>query len=306
MRRAYHEIAELAPYLNEPPAMAAGSKGKDGYLRLGFERDKDGRTLLRDWERRVPLIVQQALYFDRNLPGMACLYLLSSGGPHVDGDRYEEQITLGRDSEVHISTGAATLLARMRYNFAGLKREIRLEAGAYLEYLPEPTIPAQGSRFHSRLHFVVDPTATLFYSEIYLSGRVAHHGERFCYDLLSSELSVERPSGERLYREKMLIRPEQHPPMKRGVMGEWEHFANLLIMAPLEILEALSAKIHPSTGLDQRGVALGLLHLVDHTGLVIRLLSGSSGALKRRVRELCSLFRQEVKGVPLQEDFPWR
>ncbi len=304
--KAYHEIRELSPYLHEPPAMASGSPGKRGYLRLGFQRDAQGRTLLLDWERHAPLIVQQALYFDLHLPNMACLYLLSSGGPHVDGDRFEEEITLGRDCEVHLSTGAATLLARMRHNFAALRREIRLEAGAYLEYLPEPMIPARESRYHASLRLVVDPSATLFYSEIFLAGRTAHHDERFAYDLLSSEVILERPSGERLYREKMLITPSSHSPQVRGIMGEWDHFANLLVVAPAPIIEALLRQIKASTGHHEGEIALGVLQLVNRSGLVIRLLGQRSRPLKERIRELCSLLRQEVKGVPLQAEFPWR
>lgn len=304
--RAYHEIRELAPYLSEPPAMASGSPGKRGYLRLGFERDAQGRTLLRDWERHVPLIVQQALYFDRMLPGMACLYVLSSGGPHVDGDRFEEEITIGPDCEVHLSTGAATLLARMRYNFAALRREIRLGPGAYMEYLPEPMIPARQSRYHASSRLVVDPTATLFYSEILLAGRTAHQGEIFCYDLLSTEIVVESPSGEPLYREKQLVEPFLRPPQQQGVMGKWEHLGNLLILAPRRVIEALTPKIRATSGSGESEVALGVLHLVDDRGLVIRLLGHRSGALKRQIRALCSLLRREVKGMPLPPEFPWR
>ena len=92
-------------YTSQPKGAPAGSHGKRGFLRLGFERDATNRTILRDWERRVPLIVQQALYFDEELPDMACVYILSSGGPNVDGDRYEQIISLGRGSAVHLSTG---------------------------------------------------------------------------------------------------------------------------------------------------------------------------------------------------------
>ena len=47
---------------------------KRGYLRLGFELDSR-RSILRDWERHAPTIVQQALYFDEEweeLPPMFC------------------------------------------------------------------------------------------------------------------------------------------------------------------------------------------------------------------------------------------
>ncbi|MDE5707860.1 MAG: urease accessory protein UreD, partial [Alistipes sp.] len=72
---------EMAPYLAQPKAMPVGSPGKVGYLYLGFELDDEGRSILRDLDRRAPLIVQQELYFDEGMPEMPCVYILSSGGP---------------------------------------------------------------------------------------------------------------------------------------------------------------------------------------------------------------------------------
>ncbi len=107
---------EMRPFQAEPPAMPVGTPGKAGYVYLGFETDDDGRSILRELDRRAPLIVQQALYFDECMPQMPCVYILSSGGPNVDGDRYEQHFTLRRGACAHISTGAATKLAEMRYN----------------------------------------------------------------------------------------------------------------------------------------------------------------------------------------------
>ena len=56
---------EMAPYLEAPDAMYVGAPGKHGYLRMGFELDKEGKSIMRDMERRVPIIVQQEHYFDR-------------------------------------------------------------------------------------------------------------------------------------------------------------------------------------------------------------------------------------------------
>ena len=134
---------EMSPYLEEPKAMPVGTPGKTGYLYLGFELDGDGRSIMRDLDRHAPLIVQQELYFDEGMPEMPCVYILSSGGPNVDGDRYEQHFVVREGAYAHISTGAATKLAEMRYNYSGLKQVFELEENAYLEYLPEPTIPCR-------------------------------------------------------------------------------------------------------------------------------------------------------------------
>ena len=60
----FSAVREVAPYLEQPKAMHVGAPGKTGYLFLGFELDKEGKSILRNLDRRVPLIVQKALYFD--------------------------------------------------------------------------------------------------------------------------------------------------------------------------------------------------------------------------------------------------
>lgn len=167
-------------------AMQIGAPGKFGLLDLIFELDKDKKSILRHWDRRAPLIVQQELYFDEEMPEMPCVYILSAGGPNVDGDRYENRFKVCKDAYAFVSTGAATKIAEMVYNFSGLKQTFVLEENAYLEYIPEATIPCRNSRYITDTEITIEPSATLFYSEIYTGGRKYYKdGELFVYDLLS-------------------------------------------------------------------------------------------------------------------------
>lgn len=299
-------LAEMAPYTSSPKASPAGGVGKRGFLRLGFEQGRDGRTILRDWERRVPLIVQQELYFDEQLPDMACVYILSSGGPNVDGDRYEQVFTLRRGAMVHLSTGAATKLASMRYNYSAMRQRIRLEAEAYLEYLPEPIIPCRHTRYASDTLITIAPSATMIYAEIYLSGRrFFGSGERFQYDVLSVALQAERENGSPLFREKFLIRPEMHSPEGIGAMGGWDIFANVILLTP----EAVADDIYAATDVffdPRRKLAAGITRLPANCGVQYKIIGNDSGTIKRMVREFASRVRQRVKGCPLKADFPWR
>ena len=123
---------EMQPYLKSPRGMYVGAPGKHGYLRMGFEIDPRGKCIMRDLERRVPIIVQQELYFDREWPELPCVYILSSGGQNVDGDRYQQDIYLKIDAFAWVSTGAATKLAEMERNYSGMKQNITLDENSYL------------------------------------------------------------------------------------------------------------------------------------------------------------------------------
>lgn len=303
---SFDSMREMQPYLAPPRAMYVGAPGKHGYLNLGFELDKDGKSILRELDRRAPLIVQQELYFDEELPGMPCVYILSSGGPNVDGDRYRQIITLKDGSMAFVSTGAATKLAGMQDNYSGLEQTIELGKNAYLEYLPEPVIPHARTRFISDTRMVVDPTATVFYSEIFMGGRKYYNGgELFKFDILSVCTHGERPDGSQLFREKFVIDPRRSPIRDIGVMHGYDVFANVLVMTPEEniapIYEATEAFIK-----DKEHIAAGITHLPNNAGLLFKVLGQEPGPVKMVVREFCSCVRQQVKGCPLPQEFPWR
>ncbi|MCH5329506.1 MAG: urease accessory protein UreD [Alistipes sp.] len=297
-------IRELHPYLGSG-AVPAASAGKCGCLRLGFELDGRGRSIMRDLERRAPLIVQQELYFDEEMPEMPCVYILSSGGPNVDGDRYEQCFTVRRNAFAHISTGAATKLAEMRCDYSGMKQHFELEEGAYLEYLPEPTIPCRHTRFACETTIRIAESATLFYSEIYTSGRRYFRDERFAYDLLSVSTAAERPSGRRLFRERFVIEPSRGGVESRGVMSGFEIFGNAVVLAPPASVDAIYARTDAFID-RERGLAAGVTRLPDDCGLSLRVLGRETEQVKHLMREFCSTVRMTVKGKPLFREFPWR
>lgn len=303
---SFDHAPEMAPYLHEPEAMYVGAPGKHGYLNLGFELDARGKSILRELDRRAPLIVQQELYFDREMPEMPCVYILSSGGPNVDGDRYQQNITLKKNSFAWISTGAATKIAEMRNNYSGMVQNIVLEENAYLEFMPEPIYPCRHARFICDTRMVVHPTASCFYSEIYMGGRKYYDGgELFEYDIMSVCTHAERPDGSQLFREKFVIDPNAVNVRQIGIMHDFDVFANVLVLTPAENIE----RIYEATSAfydKERRLAAGITHLPNGAGLLYKVLGMEPGPVKAIVREFCSSVRKVVKGKPLPPEFPWR
>lgn len=300
MRGEWGAFRELDPYRAEPPAVPSGSRGKRGGLLLGFELDSRGRSTLRHWARQAPLIAQQALYFDRAMPEMPCVQILSSGGPQVDGDRFEVEFRVGPQAMAHITTGAATKVASMRHNFAATHQRVHLDEGAYLEYLPQPLIPCRHSRYIALTELEVAPSATLFWSEILLPGRIFHQGELFAYDLLSLTTTLQRVGREPLYREKMLLQPAKESLKRIGAISHYPIVANLLIATPhSKEIAALLSPFH------RQELAFGLLPLPEGAGLSGRILGHHSNEVSHLLREVCSTVRKVVKGSPLPTPFPW-
>lgn len=302
----FDHAPEMAPYLEQPDAMYVGCPGKHGYLNLGFELDADGKSIMRELDRRAPLIVQQELYFDEAMPEMPCVYILSSGGPNVDGDRYVQNFTVHKNAFAHISTGAATKLAEMRRNYSGMTQKIVLEEGAYLEYLPEPVIPCRHTRFICDTEITAHPTASLVYSEVYMGGRKYYNdGELFEFDILSVTTRGQRPDGRQLFREKFIIDPQRGGLRLTGVMDSYDVFANVVVVTPPESADIIYESTEPFIDRDKH-LAAGITHLPNGAGLLYKVLGTEPGPVKALVREFASKVRQAVKGKPLPKEFPWR
>lgn len=297
---------ELAPYLSETKAMRMGAPGKFGLLDLVFELDGNQKSIMRHWDRRAPLIVQQELYFDEGMPEMPCVYILSSGGPNVDGDRYENRFKVRKDAYAFISTGAATKIAEMVYNFSALKQTFVLEENAYLEYIPEATIPCRNSRYVTDTEITIDSSATLFYSEIYTGGRKYYKdGELFVYDLLSVCTRAHRPDGTPLFREKMVAEPKEKSVRHIGIMHHYDVFANVIVLTP----ENDAARIYENTlaFIDrEQNLAVGITYLPNQCGLIFKVLGMETQPVKRMVRQFASVVRMQIKGKPLPEEFIWK
>ena len=240
------------------------------------------------------------------MPEMPCVYILSSGGPNVDGDRYEQHFVVRRNAYAHISTGAATKLAEMRYNYSGLKQRFELEQNAYLEYLPAPTIPCRHARFIADTEIRIDPSATLFYAEIYMSGRKYFgQGETFRYDILSVCTRAERPDGAPLFREKFIVRPAERTPRTLGSMAGYDVFANVVVLTPAEHADRID-EATPAFIDQKRRLAAGITRLPNGAGLLYKALGDETEPVKKLIRRFCSTVRSEVKGRVLPDEFPWR
>ena len=302
----FNKCRELKPYLAETKAMRLGAPGKFGMLDLIFELDDQKKSIMRHWDRRAPLIVQQELYFDEGMPEMPCVYILSAGGPNVDGDRYENRFTVRKNAYAFISTGAATKIAEMIYNFSALKQIFVLEENAYLEYIPEATIPCRNSRYITDTAITIAPSATLFYSEIYTGGRKYYNeGELFVYDLLSVCTQAHRPDGTPLFREKLVASTKEKNVRDIGVMHNYDVFANVIVLTPEKDAEAIYNQTQAFIDRDQE-LAVGISHLPNQAGLIFKVLGKETQPVKRIIREFGSVVRMQIKGKSLPEEFVWR
>jgi urease accessory protein len=298
-------VPELAAYQDEPLQMRSGVVGKTGFLHLGFERRR-GRTILANLDRRAPYMAQRALYCDQEMPNLAHVFLITTTGCLLQGDRLALDVVLGPGAQAHVTTQSATKIHTMDANYAAQTQTFTLADDAYLEFLPDPIIPHRHTRFVSDTRISVAPNATMLYSEIIQPGRKHHHPEEcFGATVLTTSVMAGRPRGRTLFTERLVIEPQRYRMRQTGVMNSFDVFGNVLLCTPKDKAERIYGRTEADVDLEA-GLAFGACRLPNDAGLVYKVLGRETRQVKAKVREFWELTREEVTGARLPPPFLWR
>jgi urease accessory protein len=284
--------------LDEPlrNSLAVGAAGKVGLLDLVLGR-LDGVTRVQRHYQRVPLHVYRPIYLDDRRPDMAFVFVQQFGEGLVQGDRYRIDIDCGPGSATHVTTQAATNVFGARENFATQLVNLRVAAGAVLEYLPDPVVPFRGSRLFQRTCVTADPKATVFVGETLLPGRVAHQ-EAHVYGLYWAETEVRRPDGTLLFADTLRLSTRgSESPKSSGLLGSYDVLAALYVISesadPARIGAILRSAL--SAGAD---VLAGVSELPNRCGVVVKLLGSTSKGVGAALTAAWNAARLELLGVP--------
>jgi len=296
--------AELARYQNEPGQKRQDMTARHGVLNLEFAR-RDSRSALTHLHRQAPLLAQQALYWDEHLPAMPCVFMITTSGCVLQGDRLDVSISVGPGAMAHVTTQAATKIHQMDAGVAQQLVQLQVADDAYLELLPGPVIPHRRSRFTTSTTAVVASSATLLIAELLAPGR-KHHGigELFEYDLYSSALSIGRPDDTPLCTDKFVSEPRTHPVRQVGAMGEFDVLATVTLAAPPQLAESVLEQIGATIDVSA-GCMAGASRLPNDAGLVYKVLGTETEPVTAKVREIWRLVRQEALGAPIPAPRQW-
>lgn len=298
------DVPELARYQDEAAQRCGGIAGKHGVLTMEFARS-GGRSVLANLQRRAPLLAQQALYWDERLSEMPCVFVITTSGCVVQGDRLDIAISVGPGAMAHVTTQAATKVHEMDAGFAVQSTHLDLAEGSYLEMLPGPVIPHRHSRFAATTTATVAATATVLIAEQLAPGR-KHHGtgEVFEYDLYSSALTIARPDGNRLWAEKLVSEPWRYPLRQAGVMGGFDVLASVTLAAPSRVADAVLGHVEATIDAGA-GYMAGASRLPNDAGLVYKVLGRETEPVTAKVREFWQLARRAAVGSDIPESRPW-
>jgi urease accessory protein len=266
-------------------ADAEAPHGWQARLDLRFARQGE-RTVLARRLHSGPLAVQRP--FHPEGPHGAChVYLLHPPGGVVGGDGLDIAVQAGESTRVLLTTPAASKLYRSAGACARLTQTLRVDEGAQLEWLPQPTIAFAG--VHARVATRVDlaPGGRFIGWEIVCLGR-SDSGARYAGRLgLALELWRD---GAPLWVERARYDGTDLLHAAHGLRGHAVSGTLLASPAPAAaVLEAVRA------ALDEHGGVLSGASTVDDV-LALRVLGQQAEPVQRALVAAWAVLRPAVFG----------
>ena len=131
-------------------------------------RQRGGRTFLGGQLTPHPFHITRPFYRPDDPAGMATLYLQSSSGGLYGDDQLDLRIVAEAGARAHVTSQASTMVPASHGGRARLGVRLRVEAGATLEYVPDPLILFDGADADTTLDVSMAPGATAIVADAVL------------------------------------------------------------------------------------------------------------------------------------------
>jgi urease accessory protein len=268
----------------------------NGSLQLSFRCEpKLEKTVLQVVKQTPPLRVIRAF----QLPdGAALAHLHNISGGVLGGDDLELHISVEAKAQAQLTTPGATRIYRHRPGLPDASQRIRVnvEAGALLEYLPDPLIPFAQARYRQSTGIQLAPDAGLFWWETIAPGREAH-GERFAYDHLEMALEIyanDCPIALERYR----LCPQERPLSSLARLGTYLYHTTFYICR-VGVAEAAWLALEAElTSIARQYTALGDslwgVSALSSDGVVVRGLSMTHRSLPAQLIHFWRVAKQKL------------
>ena len=261
--------------------------GRDGALALSLER-RGPRTVLAGCRSTLPLQVLAPVALE---DPAAVVWMLNPTGGLLGGDRLAIAVDAAPRAHAVLTTPSASRVYRAPAEPTVQRVDIRLGAGAMVEWVPDHTIPYAGSDFRQAIDVELGEGARLILLDAFAAGRIAH-GEAWAFRRLESAVTVRDRQGLVLH-DRFVLGATQGRGL--GAAEDQPYFATLLVAAT-EGLDAFAGAA--AAALEAAEGAVGGVARLPRAGAVVRCLAASAPALTALLDALWAAARRTIVGAP--------
>ena len=249
----------------------------NGHLRLRCDARADGVPFISHQSFQAPIHLSKSHLSDDGK--MLVVTIVNPTAGFFDGDTVQSDVTVGKGARLALSTPGSSRVFRTRSGKAAVcGQRFSVEAGGFLEWIPEAFIPHAGARYVQKTEVDLEPGAGLLFIDWISPGRVAR-GEVFQYENLRWEFDLCH-GGKLVARERYDMSGE----VLEGITAMFEagHYVSIYLAGAM-------LGNFPAAEVDALGNAntyLGRGMLEGGQAMVIRALCRDSLAARRLIEAI--------------------
>ena len=175
---------------------------------------------------------------------------------------------------------------------------ITIGEGSYFEYIPDQIIPFRNSRFYQSSELAVHDNATMVYSEMIASGRVAS-GESFEYDNCYIKTIARNQSGKLRFMDVIKLEPRKEDLRVDGILGNFDVVGTVYIITREFYIKNLQLEINAKIKEVEGTLSGGASILPAKQSVIVRILGKTTGDVQNLIFEAVRISRNQIIGAPL-------
>ncbi|MBQ9624813.1 MAG: urease accessory protein UreD [Clostridia bacterium] len=247
---------------------------QDTVVNLRMERDGE-KTIVKDVYYTAPLKTMPPYKTDY---GLASVMILSTSSGIMSGDRFNINIEIGENCRSEVTSQSYEKIHKMEEGHAERVNTIKVEKGAILNYMPQPTIPFSRSAFENVTNIELeDESSKLIYHEI-LSGGRKHYGELFGYTYFQNLTNI-FVGGKRVFRDNTYFDPEAFNMEGFGMYEGYTHLSNVVVVNFGNSKELVKELRELLGNHNQEEITFGVT-TTEHNDIVIRMFGYEANVLE--------------------------
>lgn len=257
--------------------LPSGSPGKDGIVEAVFTAGSDGVTNVSHQYARPPFHLMGDLHHDEQLQDLSTLYIQNPSGGVTQGDRHKINIKVQSGARANVSTQSSTKVYGMEKNLASSSTEIFVNEGGYLEFMPDPTILYEKSRFFKNLQVTLEQGSTLLLSDIVVPGRLARD-EFFEFDKYHSKINISY-GNNKIFANNYVLNSESVEPNRNGLMKDFRVLGTMNIISDKFDSDKLNSQVYNNVSqINEISAASSVLPY--NTGIVLKILGDTAQSVQ--------------------------
>ncbi|KPX49091.1 Urease accessory protein UreD [Pseudomonas syringae pv. helianthi] len=262
--------------------------------RIAFSKAPSGASYVSRQEVGYPFHLGRTLTLPQDPPGMAAIYLQSCSGGLFAGEALHLDLHAGPGTQVHVSTGAATVAHSMLEQSARQTVTLVAEPGALLEYLPMATILFPQTRLHSQVNVTLHPGARVMLCDAFCLHTPP--GSEGLPDFYRADLQIHCPDGKLLAGDRLAMTGADLQRRLPGVSGQLQALATFMLVGQGLPVEGLQQALRAALAEVPESYP-GVSALPNDCGLSVRIMTADAVALRNALHQAWACVRQQLTGV---------